>query len=167
MTTKPGLKFSVATIDNAKENLRALPPAPRDTKEVSLREAIEELAPTIRGLLGKGYSREQIVDLIQEQGVGCSLSALKTYFRPAPGKSKVKSSAATTATSTAASRGPGPAAARLVVSSGAGGPEAGASAPREPAPSLAQSPLGRAAGGDAGAGLATNGAPGRVPAKAS
>ena len=110
MTTKPGLKFSVATIDSAKEILKALPPAPREMKEVSLREAIEELAPTIRGLLGKGYSRQQIVDLIQEQGVGCSLSALKTYFRPAPGKPKAKSSAGTTATSTAASRETGQAA---------------------------------------------------------
>ena len=87
MTTKPGLKFSVVTIDNAKENLRAMPPAPRETKEVSLREAIEELAPTIRGLLGKGYSREQIVDLIQEQGVGCSLGA-EDVFPPCAGQGK-------------------------------------------------------------------------------
>jgi hypothetical protein len=84
MTTKPGLKFSVAAIDSAKEILKALPPAPRETKEVSLREAIEELAPTIRGLLAKGYSRQQVVDLIQEQGVGCSLTSLKTYFRRSP-----------------------------------------------------------------------------------
>ena len=97
MTTKPGLKFSVATIDNAKETLKALPPAPRETKEVSLREAIEELAPTIRGLLGKGYSRQQVVDLIQEQGVGCSLTTSEDVFPPAAGKTKAKSSAASTA----------------------------------------------------------------------
>jgi hypothetical protein len=87
MTTKPGLKFSVAAIDNVKEILKALPPAPRETKEVSLREAIEELAPAIRGLLAKGYSRQQVVDLIQEQGVGCSLTSLKAYFRT-PAKTK-------------------------------------------------------------------------------
>ncbi len=55
MTMKPGLKFSVGAIDNAKEILKALPPAPRETKEVGLREAIESLAPTIRSLLAKGY----------------------------------------------------------------------------------------------------------------
>ena len=96
MTTKPGLKFSVAAIDNVKEILKALPPAPRETKEVSLREAIEELAPAIRGLLAKGYSRQQVVDLIQEQGVGCSLTSLKAYFRT-PAKTKAKSSAGPTA----------------------------------------------------------------------
>ena len=100
MTTKPGLKFSVAAIDNVKEILKALPPAPRETKEVSLREAIEELAPAIRGLLAKGYSRQQVVDLIQEQGVGCSLTSLKAYFRT-PAKTKAKPSAAATAGATA------------------------------------------------------------------
>jgi hypothetical protein len=164
MTTKPGLKFSVAAIDNAKEILKALPPAPRETKEVGLREAIEELAPTIRGLLGKGYSRQQIVDLIQEQGVGCTLATLKTYFRRAPGKTK----ATCAATSTAASREAGPAAARLVVSGGSAGPEVGPSAAsRNVAPALAQSPPGRAAGAEAAAGTAATGAAGRAAAKAS
>lgn len=119
MTTKQGLKFSVAAIDSAKEILKALPPAPRETKEVSLREAIEELAPTIRGLLGKGYSRQQIVDLIQEQGVACSLTSLKTYFRRSPGKTKAKTSAGPTA----ASQETSPATSQPVVSGGSGDPK--------------------------------------------
>ena len=171
MTTKPGLKFSVAAIDNVKEILKALPPAPRETKEVSLREAIEELAPAIRGLLAKGYSRQQVVDLIQEQGVGCSLTSLKAYFRT-PAKTKAKPSAASTAASTAeptaGSQATGPAPARLVVSGGSGGTEVGAAvASRDAAPTHAQSPTGRAAGGEGGAGIAATGGAGRAASKAS
>ena len=167
MTTKPGLKFSVAAIDNVKEILKALPPAPRETKEVSLREAIEELAPAIRGLLAKGYSRQQVVDLIQEQGVGCSLTSLKAYFRT-PAKTKAKPSAASTAGPTAGSQATGPAPARLVVSGGSGGTEVGAAAAsRDAAPTHAQSPTGRAAGGEGGAGIAATGGVGRAASKAS
>ena len=167
MTTKPGLKFSVAAIDNVKEILKALPPAPRETKEVSLREAIEELAPAIRGLLAKGYSRQQVVDLIQEQGVGCSLTSLKAYFRT-PAKTKAKPSAAATAGPTAGSQATGPAPARLVVSGGSGGTEVGAAAAsRDAAPTHAQSPTGRAAGGEGGAGIAATGGAGRAASKAS
>jgi hypothetical protein len=167
MTTKPGLKFSVAAIDNVKEILKALPPAPRETKEVSLREAIEELAPAIRGLLAKGYSRQQVVDLIQEQGVGCSLTSLKAYFRT-PAKTKTKPSAASTAGPTAGSQATGPAPARLVVSGGSGGTEVGAAAAsRDAAPTHAQSPTGRAAGGEGGAGIAATGGAGRAASKAS
>jgi hypothetical protein len=167
MTTKPGLKFSVAAIDNAKEILKALPPAPREMKEVSLREAIEELAPTIRGLLGKGYSRQQIVDLIQEQGVGCSLSTLKMYFRT-PAKTKAKSPAASTAGPAAANHATGPAAARLVVSGGSGGTEVRATAAsRDAATAHAQSPTGRAAGGEGGAEISATGAADRAASKAS
>ena len=167
MTTKPGLKFSVAAIDNVKEILKALPPAPRETKEVSLREAIEELAPAIRGLLAKGYSRQQVVDLIQEQGVGCSLTSLKAYFRT-PEKTKAKPSAASTAGPTAGSQATGPAPARLVVSGGSGGTEVGAAAAsRDAAPTHAQSPTGRAAGGEGGAGIAATGGAGRAASKAS
>jgi hypothetical protein len=167
MTTKPGLKFSVAAIDNVKEILKALPPAPRETKEVSLREAIEELAPAIRGLLAKGYSRQQVVDLIQEQGVGCSLTSLKAYFRT-PAKTKAKPSAASTAGPTAGSQATGPAPARLVVSGGSGGTEVGAAAAsRDAAPTHAQSPTGRAAGGEGGAGIAATNGAGRAASKAS
>jgi hypothetical protein len=167
MTTKPGLKFSVAAIDNVKEILKALPPAPRETKEVSLREAIEELAPAIRGLLAKGYSRQQVVDLIQEQGVGCSLTSLKAYFRT-PAKTKAKPSAASTAGPTAGSQATGPAPARLVVSGGSGGTEVGAAAAsRDAAPTHAKSPTGRAAGGEGGAGIAATNGAGRAASKAS
>ncbi len=161
MATKTGLKFSVAAIDNAKEILKALPPAPRETKEVGLREAIEELAPTIRGLLGKGYSRQQIVDLIQEQGVACTLATLKSYFRRGQGKTKGKPAAA----SPAATREADPPPARLVVRDHAATSNAAPSAA-----SGTDAPHSAPGGGpprESGTGVGVAGAAGRTTAKAS
>jgi hypothetical protein len=172
MTMKPGLKFSVGALDQAKEVLKALPAAPRETKEVGLREAIESLAPTIRTLLAKGYSRQQVVDLLQEQGVGCTIATLKTYFRRTSGKTKAKSTAAsaatTTAAPTAADRETGSPAARLVDGGGSAGAGAGAgAAPRDATPVHAQSATGRSVGGEPAQGAPGTVAAGRTAAKAS
>ena len=74
-------RFSLAAIETAKENLDALPPAAKETREVGLREAIRTLSPTIRKLVRRGYSRAKIVDLLKEQGLTVSVSTLKQYFR--------------------------------------------------------------------------------------
>jgi hypothetical protein len=74
-------KISLATVDTARQNLDALPAAAKDMREVGPAEVIRALTPTIRKLLGKGYSRQQVVDLLQEQGVPVTLSALKAHFR--------------------------------------------------------------------------------------
>jgi hypothetical protein len=74
-------KFSLAAIETAKQNLDAMPAAARETREVTLKEAIKTLSPTIRKLLRRGYSRARVVDLLLEQGVPVSLSTLKQYFR--------------------------------------------------------------------------------------
>jgi hypothetical protein len=75
------VKFSVAAIETAKHNLDALPSAAKETRQVTLREAIRTLSPTIRRLMKKGYSRSAIVDLLKEQGMTVSMSTLKQYFR--------------------------------------------------------------------------------------
>src|SRR4051794_10862012 len=74
-------RFSLAQVETGKENLDALPPADKDTREVGLRDAIRMLAPTLRKLEAKGYSQPKIVDLLREQGITISLSTLKEYLR--------------------------------------------------------------------------------------
>jgi hypothetical protein len=74
-------KLSLAAIETAKENLEAMPAAAKETRQVTLKEAIKTLSPTIRKLLRRGYSRTMVVDLLREQGVNVSLSTLKQYFR--------------------------------------------------------------------------------------
>jgi hypothetical protein len=164
MTSKSGLKFSVAAIDQARETLKALPPAPRETKEVGLREAIEELTPTIRGLLGRGYTRQQVVELLQEQGVGCSLATLKTYFRKKPGKAKAAALVARAAAPTAAGQEAG---------SSTLAPDIGAGSSASPRPVAGGQAAGPQSIGTRGAvaepaqGVATVGGPIRTAAKAS
>jgi len=74
-------KFSLAAIETAKQNLDAMPAAAKETREVTLKEAIKTLSPTIRKLLRRGHSRAKVVELLREQGVPVSLSTLKQYFR--------------------------------------------------------------------------------------
>jgi hypothetical protein len=74
-------KFSLAAIETAKQNLDAMPAAAKETREVTLKEAIKTLSPTIRKLLRRGYTRAKVVELLREQGVPVSLSTLKQYFR--------------------------------------------------------------------------------------
>lgn len=85
-------RFSLAQVETGKENLDALPPADKDTREVGLRDAIRMLAPTLRKLEAKGYSQPKIVDLLREQGITISLSTLKEYLRERSAR-KTKSSA--------------------------------------------------------------------------
>jgi hypothetical protein len=73
-------RFSLAQVETAKANLDALPAADKDTREVGLQVAIKALAPTIRKLAGRGYSRKKILELLREQGIPVSGSTLKHYL---------------------------------------------------------------------------------------
>src|SRR5262245_58486217 len=89
-------RFSLAQVETAKANLDALPAADKDTREIGLHAAIKALAPTIRKLAGRGYSRKKILELLREQGIPISDSTLKHYLGekrarragPTPGPAK-------------------------------------------------------------------------------
>ena len=73
-------RFTLTLIDTARANLDSLPEADKDTREVSLREAIRALTPTLRKLERRGYSRQKLVELLAEQNIHVSLSSLKDYL---------------------------------------------------------------------------------------
>jgi hypothetical protein len=73
-------RFTLTLIDTARANLDSLPEADKDTREVSLREAIRALTPTLRKLERRGYSRQKLVELLTEQNIHISLSSLKGYL---------------------------------------------------------------------------------------
>ena len=120
-------RFSLAQVETAKANLDALPAADKDTREVGLQGAIKALAPTIRKLASRGYSRRKIIDLLREQGIPISTSTLKHYLgekrarREAAGRAPSRSKAGETA-GNGADIGPEP-------RQTAGGPTARAAAP--------------------------------------
>lgn len=57
-------RFTMTLIDTARASLDSLPEADKDTREVSLREAIRALTPTLRKLERRGYSRQKLVELL-------------------------------------------------------------------------------------------------------
>lgn len=58
--------------------LRDLPDKPRESW--SLREAIHLLKDTIYGALDRGYSYEEVADLLSDRGIKISPSSLKSYL---------------------------------------------------------------------------------------
>ena len=72
MRPKTLLTFSVTAVQVERENLEATSPAPRTPKELCLGEVIPSLNPTIRNLIARGYSRQQVTELLNEQCVPAS-----------------------------------------------------------------------------------------------
>ena len=74
------IRFSLAQVETTKQNLDALPAADKSTRQVGLKDAIRALAPTLRKLHAKGYSREKIVELLREQGIPVGKSSLHQFL---------------------------------------------------------------------------------------
>lgn len=67
-------------IETVRANLDALP-APDDSDiSVDLQDAIRKLAPTLRKLLVRGYSRQQVVEFLAQSGINISPGTLKDYL---------------------------------------------------------------------------------------
>lgn len=69
---------SQTAIDQVGSFLQDLSAKPRE--ELSLREAIEQLADPIRGAMAKGYSQEDIVGILAENGIKTTVATLKRYI---------------------------------------------------------------------------------------
>jgi hypothetical protein len=103
MTTKMQRKISLAVLETARETLEAIPPAPKEIREVGIGEVLRTLTPTIRKLLAKGYSKTKVVELLNEQGVPATFTSLREYFRLKPVR-QVKEDAASQSTREAQGR---------------------------------------------------------------
>jgi hypothetical protein len=68
--------------------LQDLSAKPRE--ELSLREAIELLAEPIRGAMAKGYSQEDIVTILSENGIKTTVATLKRYIMLSGSPKKAK-----------------------------------------------------------------------------
>jgi hypothetical protein len=107
-TTKT--RFEKRLVDTARENLEAMPPPPAETQLLSMRQAIQELTPTITKLLRRGHTRASVVALLREQGIDCSPASFRSIYRgPKPRARDAKVKASNTATPTASSSGSTPA----------------------------------------------------------
>jgi hypothetical protein len=99
MQSTPKAKFEQKNVDTAKENLEAMPPAPREARLLTIGQAIRELTPTIAKLMRRGYSRAKIIELLKEQGIDCTAATFRTVYRaPKPRARDAKRQASNTAT---------------------------------------------------------------------
>lgn len=70
--------LSRATIDAANTALQNLPEKPREN--LSLKEAVAALKDTIITALNRGYSYEEVAEMLSTQGIKISPTSLKSYL---------------------------------------------------------------------------------------
>jgi hypothetical protein len=114
MQSTPKPKFDQQTVDTAIQNLKAMPPAPRETKQLTIGQAIKEMTPTIALLIRRGYSRERVVELLREQGIECSPATFRSLYR-APKRRRGEASAEATGRTTPRAADSAPASAQPTV----------------------------------------------------
>ncbi|MDX2216656.1 MAG: hypothetical protein SFY66_25555 [Oculatellaceae cyanobacterium bins.114] len=102
MTTskkRSSVTVSKTSIDQATQTLQSLPEKPK--QGWSLREAIDQMNDVISIAISKGYSYEELVELLRDQGIEISVSSLKNYLT----RSKRENSAASTPKASGKPRG--------------------------------------------------------------
>ncbi len=72
------IKVQTNMLDQAASLLGELPERPEAT--LSLRKAIETLQQDLRDSLDKGYSYEELTEVLSDQGIDISPSTLKRYL---------------------------------------------------------------------------------------
>ncbi|KVE85461.1 hypothetical protein DF038_30930 [Burkholderia cepacia] len=70
-------RFTQAQWDAVARRLDALPPKPAHEHHVTVREAVNAMRPQINGAQQKGYTFEEIVQQLAEEGVDISASTLR------------------------------------------------------------------------------------------
>jgi type IV secretory pathway VirJ component len=73
--------ISKSAIESARSNLNELSEKPKEN--LSLREAIGELHESITAALDRGYSYEEVVEILSTQGVTITVASLKRYLASA------------------------------------------------------------------------------------
>lgn len=72
------VSVSKTALDHVGSLLQDLSEKPKE--EMSLREAIDELREPIQGALAKGYSYEDIVEILGERGIKTTAATVKRYI---------------------------------------------------------------------------------------
>lgn len=97
--------YTVEKVEKVADKLRSLPPAPENKKrEVSKQEAVKILADEITSLQKRGYTIEQIAELMRGEGLDFATPSLRSYLQRAKQKKRVRKSKDTKATATQVSQ---------------------------------------------------------------
>jgi hypothetical protein len=89
------MDLTVATVDAIRERLAAIPEKDRSDRKVSQREAIARMTDEILGLRKRGYSWEEVAELVSREGCRVTVGSLKTalWKRGATSRKRARTSA--------------------------------------------------------------------------
>src|SRR3954447_12873612 len=81
------MALTVAKVEKIAAKLKRLPDPPATERETTKREAVRLLRKEIVGLQRRGYTLEQIVGSLKDEGLNLSAATLKSYLSRAKGRS--------------------------------------------------------------------------------
>lgn len=89
------MDLTLATVDAIRERLAAIPEKDRSDRKVSQREALARMTDEILGLRKRGYSWEEVAELVSREGCRVTVGSLKTalWKRGATSRKKPPASA--------------------------------------------------------------------------
>lgn len=87
------MALTIEKIEKIAEKLRAMPPVENKQRQASNQEAIKLLAKEIKGMQQRGYTLEQIADVLKSNEIAVAAPTLRSYLQRAKDGSIKKTSA--------------------------------------------------------------------------
>lgn len=88
------MALTIEKIEKIAEKLRAMPPVENKQRQASNQEAIKLLAKDIKGMQQRGYTLEQIADVLKSNELAVAAPTLRSYLQRAKGGSIKKTGSA-------------------------------------------------------------------------
>lgn len=76
-------KYTAEQRDKVASALSALPDKPASERPQTTAELLQSLKPKIKEAQDKGYTLDEVAELLKNNGLSISLSTLKSSFKPA------------------------------------------------------------------------------------
>ena len=86
------MALTIEKIEKIAEKLRAMPAVENKQRQTSNQEAIKLLAKEIKGMQQRGYTLEQIADVLKSNELAVAAPTLRSYLQRAKGGSIKKTS---------------------------------------------------------------------------
>lgn len=86
------MALTIEKIEKIAEKLRAMPAVENKQRQASNQEAIKLLAKDIKGMQQRGYTLEQIADVLKSNELTVAAPTLRSYLQRAKGGSIKKTS---------------------------------------------------------------------------
>lgn len=82
--------IDMAKVEEIAKTLQAAPKLPPGERVLTTREAVAKLTPQIRGMQRRGYTLDQVAEVLKKQGLALKVATLKGYLRPRRRKARAE-----------------------------------------------------------------------------